>query len=77
MSKETKATVEFEITLKYTTTVETYPQDEDAYDLDKEIKLQKEYLETQREDLYAALDDSELVKVEIKNIIRVYPKEGE
>ena len=57
-----KAKLTFEITMKYEMFVEEYDED---YTLEQEIQLQKEYLETQREDLYCALQCSELVSVKI------------
>ena len=64
-----KATVQFEITLKYTTEIEEYEADEeDFYTLEQEITKQKEYLETQREDLADALSNSELQEVKILKI---------
>ena len=65
-----KATVEFEITLKYIIEVEEVDTgvEEENYTLEQEIDLQKEYLETQREDLACAIEVAELKEVKITNI---------
>lgn len=65
-----KADVEFEITFKYIREVEEYDDqsEKDSYTLEQEIALAKEYLETQREDLYDALSYAELIEVKIINI---------
>ncbi len=57
------AKVKFKITMIYETTVAEYKPEETS--IIDEIKLQKEYLETQREDLYSALDDAKLLEVEV------------
>jgi len=63
MNREAK--VKYKITLEYET--EVYECDED-YSLEQEIALQKEYLETQGEDLMDALLDAELLSVEILSV---------
>ena len=60
-----EAEVEFEIIMRYTTTV---GECDDDYTLEQEIALQKEYLETQGEDRLDALINSELVEVKITKI---------
>lgn len=57
--------VTFQIVMEYTTIVEEYDED---YPLERQIALEKEYLETQGEDLLDALSNSLLKSVEITNI---------
>ena len=60
-----EATVKFKITLEYETTVGECDED---YTLEQEIALQKEYLETQGEDLLDAITNSDLIEVEIISV---------
>ena len=66
-----KAVVSFDILMRYETEIEEYDEE---YSLEEEIKLTKEYLETQGEDLLDALMDAEKISVEIVKIREIKDK---
>lgn len=62
-----KAKLVFHILMRYETEVAEDNLD-DGYTIMDEIKLQREYLETQSEDLHDALSQSKLIHVSIEEV---------